>query len=228
MTVLSLAEDTLPALPVLSMFPDETVPDRLGLLAGALGYIEQRHWDVVPGTSAVRADGAWSCSCGATACPTMGAHPAHQDWPKQITAQPSRVHTWWRANPEASVLLPTGRSFDILDVPEQAGCLALARLERSGVSLGPVAATPTRRLYFFVLPGAKAKLPELLVQAGWGRVELDLVCHGEKGWIVAPPSRMGSIGQVQWARPPGDNNRWLPEAAELVPTLAYACARDRL
>ena len=207
---------------------EDAPADRLGLLAGALTYIEERHWDLVPGTSVVRTDGAWSCSCGNTACTALGSHPAHRDWHKQITAQPSRVHSWWQENPEASILLPTGRAFDVIDVPEQAGCLALARLERSGVGLGPVAATPTRRLYFFVLPGAKAKIAEMLSRAGWARTPLDLVCHGEKDWVVAPPSRMGIGGQVQWARPPGESNRWLPEAAELVATLAYACGRERI
>jgi hypothetical protein len=217
MTVLSAADGELAEAPT---------PDRLGLLAGALSYIEERHWDIVPGTSVVRTDGAWHCSCGNEVCPAIGSHPAHRDWQKQITGQPSRVHSWWKENPDASVLLPTGRSFDVIDVPEQAGCLALARLERSGVALGPVAATPTRRLYFFVLPGAKPKIGEMLARAGWGRVDLDLVCHGQKEWVLAPPSRMGIGGQVQWARPPGESNRWLPEAAELVATLAYACSRS--
>jgi hypothetical protein len=226
---LTLAEADLAASAgLLDPVPAPASPaDTLGLKAAALEYIEDRHWDVLPGASLVRTDGAWSCGCGNAACEAFGAHPAHQAWGRQITAQPSRVHSWWDANPEAAILLPTGRAFDVIDVPEQAGCLALARLERSGVSLGPVAATPTRRLYFFVLPGAKAKMPGMLVRAGWARTPLDLRCHGEREWVVAPPSRMGISGHVQWARPPGESNRWLPEAGELVPTLAYACGRER-
>ncbi len=229
MTVLSLADgDLARGDSVSGSVPAAApAPDPLGLLAAALNYIEERHWDVLPGTSVVRTDGAWSCSCGNPECESLGSHPAHRDWQKQITAQPSRVHSWWKENPEAAILLPTGRTFDVIDVPEQAGCLALARLERSGVALGPVAATPSRRLYFFVLPGAKTKIPDMLAQAGWGRTALDLRCYGEKDWVLAPPSRMGIGGQVQWARPPGELNRWLPEAGELVATLAYACGRER-
>jgi hypothetical protein len=222
MTVLSLPDGGL-AVPS----PDPADGDHLGLKAAALAYIEERHWDILPGTSVLRADGSWRCSCDNTACAALGSHPAHRDWQKQITAQPSRVHGWWEEHPEGGILLPTGRTFDVIDVPEQAGCLALARLERSGTALGPVAATPTRRLYFFVLPGAKPKIPEMLARAGWGRAQLDLVCHGDKDFVVAPPSRMGTGGQVQWARPPGESNRWLPEAAELIPTLAYACGREQ-
>jgi len=203
-------------------------PDPLGLKTAALAYVEQHHWDVVPGTSVVRTDGAWHCSCGALRCPALGAHPAHgRDWPKQVMAQPSRVLGWWRERPDAAILLPTGRTFDVIDVPEQAGCLALARLERSGAALGPVAATPTRRLYFFVRPGAAPRVPELLARAGWGRAQLDLICHGDQDYVVAPPSRMGIGGQVHWAIAPRDTNGWLPEVAELIPTLAYACGRER-
>ncbi|MCG7529685.1 DNA primase, partial [Streptomyces sp. OfavH-34-F] len=32
-------------------------------------------------------------------------------------------------------------------------------------------------------------------------------------------------GAVQWARCPTTANRWLPEAAELIGPLAYACGR---
>lgn len=220
MTVLSLP-DGGPAT------PDAADGDRLGLKAAALAYVEERRWDVLPGTSVLRADGGWQCSCDDSACTALGSHPAHRDWQKQIAEQSSRVHGWWQDHPESGVLLPTGRCFDVIDVPEQAGCLALARLERAGTALGPVAATPTRRLYFFVVPGSQPKIAELLTRAGWGRAQLDLICHGAKGFVVAPPSRMGAGGQVQWARPPSESNRWLPEASELIPTLAYACGRER-
>src|SRR5260221_11186678 len=205
MTVLSLADgDLARGDSVSGSVPAAApAPDPLGLLAAALNYIEERHWDVLPGTSVVRTDGAWSCSCGNPECESLGSHPAHRDWQKQITAQPSRVHSWWKENPEAAILLPTGRTFDVIDVPEQAGCLALARLERSGVALGPVAATPSRRLYFFVLPGAKTKIPDMLAQAGWGRTALDLRCYGVKDWVLSPPSRMGVGGTWQQAPPAG-------------------------
>ena len=227
MTVLSFPGGDLAEAGSAKAGPAPAEADPFGLKAAALAYIEELHWDIVPGTSVLRVDGAWRCSCGDLECASMGSHPAYRDWNRQITAQPSRVHTWWQQHPDASILLPTGRAFDVIDVPEQAGCLALARLEHSGAAMGPVAATPTRRLYFFVLPGTKKRIPEMLMRAGWGRTRLDLVCRGEKDFVVAPPSRMGTGGQVQWARPPGESNRWLPEAAELIPTLAYACARER-
>lgn len=201
--------------------------DHLNLLEAALGYIERRHWDVALGTEVLRHDGQWSCSCGDPGCAAIGAHPAQRDWRKRISGQPSKAHEWWSAHPRASVILPTGRVFDVLDVSEQAGCLALARLERSEANIGPVAATPTRRMYFFVLPDSRSKLARALPALGWSGADLDLICRGAGDYVVAPPSRMGIRGQAQWVRPPADSNRWLPDAEELLAPLTYACGQQR-
>jgi hypothetical protein len=201
--------------------------DPLGLLEAALEYIEDRHWEIALGTSAGRSEGRWCCSCGNPQCAAVGAHPAQRDWQKRISGQPSKAHEWWSANPTASVLLPTGRAFDVLEVSEAAGCLGLARLERTGVNVGPVAATPTRRMYFFVLPNARIKMVKLLAGLGWGRTPLDLACRGVGDYIVAPPSRMGALGHAQWVRKPSETNRWMPDVDELLAPLAYACGLHR-
>jgi Bifunctional DNA primase/polymerase, N-terminal len=226
MTTRTRAADPAPA-PAPGTAPGAAGGDHPGLLRAALEYIEDRHWDIVPGAGVRRHEGVWSCSCGDPRCPAPGSHPAHHDWHKRISGQPSRAHAWWSAHPQSSILLPTGRVFDVLDVPEAAGCLALARLERTGANLGPVAATPTRRMYFLVLPNARAKVAQALAALGWGRAGLDLVCRGAGDYIVAPPSRMGTRGQAQWVRRPGEANRWLPDAEELLAPLAYACGQHR-
>ncbi|WP_208637899.1 bifunctional DNA primase/polymerase, partial [Streptomyces murinus] len=120
-----------------------------------------------------------------------------------------------------------GRTFDALSVPETAGFLALARLERMSLTLGPVALSPDRRMQFFVLPGGSAKVPELVRNSGWVPASLDLVALGEGAYVAAPPTRFGGRGAVQWARRPTPANRWLPDVEELISALAYACGRDR-
>jgi hypothetical protein len=123
------------------------------------------------------------------------------------------------------VLLPTGRTFDVIDVSEPAGLHALARIERMDLTVGPVIATPSRRLLFFVLPGAAAKVPELLGRLGWTPATLDLTARGDGDWVAAPPTR--TIGGVaQWARRPTALNRWLPDVEELLGPLAYACGQE--
>ncbi|HEY3868039.1 MAG TPA: bifunctional DNA primase/polymerase [Actinocrinis sp.] len=214
---------TEPALPAQSRVG--SADGALGLLAAALEYVEDRHWEVALGTAVRREAGTWFCSCGNRHCPAIGVHPAEQDWQKRISGQPSKAREWWEADPGAAILLPTGRAFDVLDVGEQAGCLALARMERAGVPVGPVAATPTRRMYFFVLPNSRTKAVKLLTTLGWGRSRLDLAVRGPGDYVVAPPSRMGVRGQVQWVRQPGDANRWMPDVEELIAPIAYACGQ---
>ncbi|MFF1869877.1 bifunctional DNA primase/polymerase [Streptomyces sp. CB03911] len=203
------------------------------LLIEAVSYAEERHWEVAPGAWLIDGDGPARCSCGDPGCAAPGAHPVGDDWRGKASAGPGVVRRWWTETPQASILLPTGRSFDALDVPEVAGCLALARMERMGLQLGPVVAVPAasgqvgRRLLFLVLPGVLAKLPEMLRKLGWAPGRLDLVARGEGDWIVAPPSRVGPYSFAQWARPPSSTNRWLlPDAAELINPLAYACGRE--
>ncbi|MFJ6697220.1 bifunctional DNA primase/polymerase [Streptomyces sp. NPDC091272] len=204
------------------------IPQQRGdqLLDSAVRYAEERHWDVVPGTWLDVQEGVERCSCGDLTCATPGAHPAKGDWSTQATGSAVAARRLWQKNPKASVLLPTGRTFDAIDVPETAGFLALARMERMELTLGPVTSTPDRRLLFFVLPGAGAKIPDLVRKLGWAPSTLDLVARGEGDYVAAPPTRMGGMGAVQWARRPTPANRWLPDAEELISPLAYACGRE--
>lgn len=192
----------------------------------AVRYAEERHWDVFPGTWLEAVDGVQRCSCGEAACPLPGAHPAREDWATQATGSATVARRLWAKQPTASILLPTGRTFDAIDVPETAGFLALARMERMELTLGPVTCTPDRRMHFFVLPGAFAKVSDLVRKLGWPPASLDLVALGEGSYVAGPPTRYGSQGAVQWARRPTPANRWLPDAEELISPLAYACGRE--
>lgn len=185
-------------------------------------------WDVAPGARAVRAgSGRTDCSCGAADCPSPGAHPLAfgEELPAGATWEKAGVA--WAETPGAAILLPVGRSFDILDVPEAAGRHALARLERMGLPLGPVALTPTGRAQFFVAPGAAGQLPDLLYRMGWDDAALDLRSLGPGDHLTAPPSDLGGHGPVRWLRPPTlDTADRPPRARLMVGILAYVCHRS--
>lgn len=204
------------------------IPQQSGesLLETAVRYAEERHWEVFPGTWLETADGKQYCSCGDTACALPGAHPAREDWATQATGSATVARRMWSKQPGAAILLPTGRTFDAIDVPETAGFLALARMERMELTLGPVIRSPNRRMQFFVLSGAAAKVPDLVRNLGWSLRTLDLVTLGDGAYVAAPPTRYGSHGAVQWACRPTPANRWLPDAEELISPLAYACGRE--
>ncbi|MCX4725861.1 bifunctional DNA primase/polymerase [Streptomyces sp. NBC_00144] len=196
------------------------------LLDSAVRYAEERHWDVLPGTWLEAREGVERCSCGDNACFAPGAHPTRPDWTAEATGSATAARALWSKQPQASILLPTGRTFDAIDVPETAGFLALARMERLDVTLGPVTRTPHRRMLFFVLPGAGAKVPDLVRRLGWAPSTIDLAVRGEGDYVAAPPTRVGAAGAVQWARRPTAANRWLPDADELTGPLAYACGQE--
>ncbi|MFI8518829.1 bifunctional DNA primase/polymerase [Streptomyces sp. NPDC085481] len=204
------------------------IPKQRGeqLLDSAVRYAEERHWDVFPGTWLEAVEGRERCSCGADACPSPGAHPARPDWSTQATGSAVGARRMWSKQPKSSILLPTGRTFDAIEVPESAGFLALARMERMELTLGPVTCAPDRRMFFFVLPGASVKVPDLVRKLGWVPSSIDLTTRGEGHYVAAPPTRVGGHGAVQWARRPTPANRWLPDAEELISPLAYACGRE--
>ncbi|MGP2438519.1 bifunctional DNA primase/polymerase [Streptomyces sp. JW3] len=182
-------------------------------------------WDVVPGARAA----AGACSCGRGDCPAPGAHPL--DFAPELPAGSTlgEVSEAWARFPGAAVLLPAGRTFDVIEVAEPVGCRALARLERMGLPVGPVTATPQGRAHFFVAPGAAAELPRLLYRMGWDAPSaLDLRGLGRGTYITAPPSDRGGRGPVRWLRPPAlDSAVRPPEARLLLGTLAYVAHRSR-
>ncbi|MFY1679024.1 bifunctional DNA primase/polymerase [Streptomyces sp. WMMC905] len=182
-------------------------------------------WDVVPGA---RAAGG-SCSCGRRGCPTPGAHPLDLDARLPAGTGPDEVARAWAEVPGASVMLPVGRAFDILEVSAVVGARALARLERMGLPSGPVMVTPRGRALFLVAPGAAKELPRLLYRTGWDHpLALDLKCLGPGAFVTAPPCDHGGEGPVRWLRrPPLDAPVDPPEARLLVGTLAHLAHRSR-
>ncbi|MFB9463038.1 bifunctional DNA primase/polymerase [Streptomyces cinereospinus] len=181
-------------------------------------------WDVVPGARA--AGGV--CSCGRAGCRAPGAHPL--DFAPKVPAGATldEVTTSWAEFPGAAVMLPVGRTFDVIEVAEPAGRCALVRLERMGLPLGPVTATPDGRAHFLVAPGSAAGLPALLYRMGWDDPRLDLRGLGPGSYITAPPSDRAGLGPVRWLRPPDlDAARRPPAARLLLGTLAYVAHRSR-
>ncbi|WP_030544511.1 bifunctional DNA primase/polymerase [Streptomyces albus] len=192
-------------------------------------YTGLHGWDVTPGARAKAASGdtAGRCSCGAPRCPAPGAHPLRHARAVPAGSTLREVATAWDEVPGAAVLLPVGRSFDVIEVAEPAGRHALVRMERMGLPLGPVAVTPHGRAQFFVAPGAFAELPGLLYRMGWDGARLDLRCLAPGSHITAPPSDLAGLGPVRWLRPPElDTAAHPPHARLLLGTLAYFCHRS--
>jgi hypothetical protein len=149
-------------------------------------------------------------------------------WQIEASSDPAEVGKWWRDRPEANIILVTGRVFDVLDVPADAGMVALGRLDRHApATTGPVALSADDRAFFFVTTrGAPADEDE------WWSCHLDcepddsfapvagLSWHCRDSYVVAP-SRGGRGPAPQWIRDPRQHS--LPDGLRLLEFLADAC-----
>jgi hypothetical protein len=127
-------------------------------------------------------------TCWATSC-----HPLLPDW-ETSTA----TGGWWHEKPH-SVLLPTGRVFDAIEVP------ALVGSSVRGIC-SPVIITPNGHWIFLVRSGTLL-LPELAERS-------DIVLHAAGSWVPAPPTLLPE-GPVRWHLSPRQVRWLLPEAREV-------------
>jgi len=173
-----------------------------------------------------------ACSCDRIGCPAPGAHPVSPAWQSVASTDPELITSWWLATPTANVILVTGRTFDVLDVPGAVGRTALARMERSGLRPGPVAmsAAGERAHYFVRSRGAPADENE------WWSCHLDcepeeiadvtgLRWHCRASYVVAPPSRTATGAPCRWLRDPGTYE--LPDGLRLLEILSDVCEEAR-
>jgi Bifunctional DNA primase/polymerase, N-terminal len=193
-------------------------------------------WPVCPGEFTPGAgqppfDRQRACSCDRIGCPAPGAHPVSPAWQNVATVDPDLIASWWQATPTANVILVTGRTFDVLDVPGSVGMTALARMERSGVRPGPVATSAGDRAHFFILSrGAPADEYE------WWSCHLDcepeeiaevtgLRWHCRNSYVLAPPSVTGTGAPCRWLRDPQTYE--LPDGLRLLGILSDVCEGAR-
>ncbi|MER7500767.1 bifunctional DNA primase/polymerase [Nonomuraea pusilla] len=179
-------------------------------------------WPVVQGAHPL-SQGPRACSCDRVGCPDPGAHPLSPAWQLQATTDTTLLTRWWQAEPEANVILPTGRVFDVFDVPLPAGLSALSRIDAAGAHPGPVAANGDRVLFYVATRGNPEDEDE------WWSCQLDcdpatiddtpgLRWHCRDSYVLAPPSRLAAGQPAAWLRPP--DGRPLPDPLRVLEWLA--------
>jgi hypothetical protein len=174
-------------------------------------------WPVTPGAVLV----GDRHRCDRPGCHTTGPHPAVDGWESAATTDPGRIGRWWQED-AYGVLLRTGVTFDVLDVPARLGLdvLGLQRMRagtRAGTAAhGPVAVTPTGRWMFLVRVGDPL-CPEL-------DSCLDIVRHSEGSWVPAPPTRTAE-GRVSWTVSPSASPPDLPASYAVQEMLVHYVGR---
>ena len=127
----------------------------------------------------------------------------------------------WTTAGEATVELPAGVRFDVLEMPADAGFAVLRRGLRTGpvaVDAGlPAQERPVtrgrragRRMRLLLAPGSGDEVPGLLEWLEWGGIDLGLTVLGPGDLMTAPwPSALqgfreaaGATARPTWLRPP--------------------------
>ncbi|GIH76308.1 DNA primase [Planobispora longispora] len=182
-------------------------------------------WASCPGARPL-ANGARACSCDRVGCPDVGNHPISRAWQMQATTDTALLAHWWRNEPEANIVLPTGRVFDVFDVPAAAGLAALATTDAAGTASGPVAVNGDRVLFYVATRNTSADEDE------WWSCPLDygpstieempgLRWHCRDSFVLAPPSLLATGQPAAWLRPP--DGRPLPDPLRVLDILADVC-----
>jgi hypothetical protein len=185
--------------------------ERSRLREAALGHIG-RGWPVAPGAYLERGH----CSCHRRgACTAPGRHPVDLEWFFAATTARETVHFWWARHPY-TVILPTGRAFDIVELPIEA-CRATVRHVAHIGPRGPVA-VHGGRLWFWVRPRLRAEAEVTPLASGPHPMRY----LAEGSYIAAPPSRWGEGSGPRWVVPPSACSGALPDAGRLLTSLGVA------
>jgi hypothetical protein len=117
----------------------------------------------------------------------------------------------------AGLLLATGTSLDVLEVPAAVGRLVCAQLRAAGMAV-PVAATPTGRWWFPVTTGGT--LPAPLADRA------DVVLHTAGAAVLAPPSETPD-GWVHWRVAPALSGYRPSPSAPIIAAVAAPEVQER-
>jgi bifunctional DNA primase/polymerase-like protein len=188
------------------------------LLDAALGYAALG-WHVVPLYEP--AANPIGCSCGRSTgpqkCASPAKHPRTVNGLDDSTTDETTIQQWWGMWPSANIGIRTGAvsGIVVVDIDSPEGEAALAPLLPSGLAT-PTQTTGKGRHLLFSHPG------EMIQNRGRFRPGCDV--KGDRGYIVAAPSRHASGHQYAWAegRDPADLR-----LAPIPPTLLQALTSPR-
>ncbi|MFH9672760.1 bifunctional DNA primase/polymerase [Streptomyces sp. NPDC017405] len=192
------------------------------LIGAALTFAAQWQWPVLPGVGPAPR-GRPRCACPDPECTVPGAHPFDPGL-LAATTDARMVRWWWTNRPSAPIILATGGGAPCaVSLPALAAARALALLDRRGMRLGPVIATPSRWA-LLVKPYSMEQLGELLYAKDF--VPGSLRFHGSGGYVALPPSETGE-GAVRWERAPlpGSAAPWVPDVEAVVDAVVDALTR---
>lgn len=169
----------------------------LARLESALA-LASRGWPILPLHSPTSGQRA-RCSCGDSACDSIGKHPRTAHGLKDATTDAATIRAWWALWPAANIGVRTGAESGIFAIdidPRHDGDTSLTALEAKHAPLPDTAETVTGgggRHLFFRHPGGPIKSRNGAIPDSPG-----IDCKSDGGYVVAPGSAHASGRVYAW------------------------------
>jgi hypothetical protein len=153
--------------------------------------------------------------------------PEGAAWLASASTFPRSVEALWSARPGAPIVLPCGRSFDVVNLTPLFGRRVLEQLWSTGPGSGPVA-VHRGRVLLLAAPGTARRLPALLDWEEWAGAVPPMLCHGAGDAVTVPPLHddpavppRDDAALSRWVVAPDTRHPWLPGPDVLL----WACVR---
>ena len=122
--------------------------------------------------------------------------PATRHGFKDATTDPDQIREWWQRNPQANIGLPTGHTFDVIDIDVPQGPQSYTAMLDLGIvpdAHGQVA-TSSGGLHLYITPSGDGNKASMAPGVDY---------RGAGGYVVAPPSTLGTRGRAwSWITKP--------------------------
>jgi hypothetical protein len=145
-----------------------------------------------------------------------------ESWLASASDQPDLLGALWAARPWAPSVVPCGRTFDVIALPQDLGHQVLQELHTHGPGYGPVAVYRST-VELFSEVGTADRLNRLLSWQEWSQDVAGLQFLGAGDSVTIPPfrRRVGDPVAEPWIHGPDTRHPWLPDANALL----RACRR---
>lgn len=120
--------------------------------------------------------------------------PATRHGFHDATTDLDRITAWWDRHPTDNIGLPTGHQFDVIDVDVPEGIGSLIKLQTANFAAHGRVTTSSGGVHFYIEPRGKPNGVRLMPGVDY---------RGLGGYVVAPPSTLGSPGRAwTWTHTP--------------------------